>query len=811
MTDLTDPYTSAPHRVSPPRIYPGILGLVAIPLIAGGAWLAGLGGSTYYLLAGLTVAMAAALLWKGFREGAWLYAALLVATTAWAIWESGFDGWALLPRLAGPYVLGAWLLTPSIRRRTTPRKQTTLGGGRRRYSPLAFLLATTCAVALGSLLHLARPIAVDPAYQVTAPTPAESNPLVGEPLQPAGEDWSSFGGDQGGRRYSSLDKITPGNVGDLQVAWTAHVGFAQKGAKASLELTPLKVGDTVYVCTGYNDVLALDAETGALRWRFNAGIPQKGYGRCRGIVHYQVPGRIADCPERIITNTMDARLIALDARTGKPCAGFGRHGQTSLLTGMGHVPAGYYYVTSAPTLVRGKVVLGGWVSDGQYWGEPSGVIRAFDAVTGRFAWAFDMGRPNDHGEPAAGRNYTRSTPNSWAPMSADEELGLVYAPTGNATPDYYGVQRRPFDDRYSSAVVAIDAGTGAVRWSFQTTHHDLWDYDVASQPVLVDVPAGRGMRRALLQATKRGEIFMLDRVTGRPIAAVQERPVPTDGVPGERVSPTQPFSVGLPSFRGPDLTESMMWGVTPIDQMLCRIRFRQARYEGPLTPPNTRPTVKYPGTLGGIDWGGIVVDPVRQIMFVASDRVANYDTLIARDETRAMGIHPNSKLTDSVGPRYTQGGTPYGALIHPFLSPLGAPCQQPPYGMLSAVDLRSHRLLWSHPLGTARDSGPLGLRSRLPITMGTPIAGSALVTKSGLLFIGGTQERAFRALDVRTGRELWKARLPAGGQSGPITYIAPRSQRQMVLIPAGGNTAIQSGLGDSIIAYALPSVERPVR
>ena len=797
MTDIDLPV----RRSRPPRLYAALLAMIGLMLAGGGVWLAWLGGSPYYLLAGLMVSGSAILLWRGRREGIWLYAAMLVGTLGWAVWESGFDGWALSARLIAPFVLGIWLLTPWLRRRLSPAEN---GMGLNRIASLpTFAVALIVAALLGAGLHARRDVPSDPAFNVAASAPLTADPTPAAGYRPAGEDWPSYGGDPGGRHYSALADLTPANVARLTVAWTFHVGMPDKQAKGSLELAPLKIGDTVYVCTPYNDVIAIDAATGRQRWRFDAHIAQKGYGRCRGVTYYKAPIPVSDCPERIITNTVDARLIALDARTGVPCRSFGTNGVTSLLAGMGKVVPGYYYVTSAPTLVRGKVVLGGWVTDNQYWGEPSGVIRAFDAVTGRFAWAFDAGRPDDHAEPKPGTTYTPSTPNSWAPMSADETLGLIYVPTGAPTPGYYGARRRPFDDRYSSSVVALDGATGAVRWRYQTVHHDLWDYDAPSQPTLIDLPVPGGVRHGLIQATKRGDVFVLDRVTGRPLTTVTERTVPMRSVAaGERLSPTQPFSVGMPSFRGPDLSETMMWGLTPIDQMICRIRFRQARSDGPFTPPGLDPAVVYPGNLGGTDWGGVAVDPRRQIMIIPSDRVANYDRLIARNVADQRGIKPNSKVTDLDGPLMAQGGTPFAATINPFLSPLGAPCQQPPYGMLSAVSLRSHQILWTRRLGTARDSGPLGLRSMLPIPMGTPLQGGSLITASGLVFIAATQERAFRAVDLASGRTLWEVRLPAGGQATPITYRA--GGRQFVLVPAGGNTAIKSGLGDSIIAYALP-------
>ena len=618
-------------------------------------------------------------------------------------------------------------------------------------------------------------------------------------------DWRYYGNEPGGARHSALDQITPANVAELELAWSYRTGDVD----TSLQVTPLEVDDTLYLCTGGNDVIALDAATGRERWRFVSGAALSAaiLKACRGVAYYRVPGVTGSCAERIVTNTIDARLIALDATTGRRCAGFGTNGEVSLLNGMtdaqGRSLPGYYYVTSAPTIVRGRVVLGGWVSDAQYWGEPSGVIRAYDAVSGRFAWAFDMGRPDRSTEPGAGERYTPSTPNSWAPMSADEELGLVYAPTGNTTgSDYYGALRRPFDEKYSSSVVALDVETGRVRWSFQTVHHDLWDYDVAPQPVAVDLPGPTGVRRALIQATKTGEIFVLDRTNGKPLFEVAEMPVSTTGaVREEHVSPTQPASIRLPSFRGPDLDERAMWGLTPLDQLWCRIEFRKARYDGVYTPPGVTPFIQYPGILGGIEWGSVAVDAERALMIVNASRVANYARLIPRAEADAQGRQPEG-LGGHYGQR-AQQGTPYAVSNPPFLSPLGVPCQNPPFGTVSAVDLDSGRLVWSRRLGTARDSGPLGLPSMLPFPLGTPNIGGSVTTRSGLVFIGAAQDRYLRAYDIESGHELWKARLPAAALATPMTY-ASRDGRQFVVVAAGGADPRIAARSDHIVAFALP-------
>ena len=414
-----------------------------------------------------------------------------------------------------------------------------------------------------------------------------------------------------------------------------------------------------------------------------------------------------------------------------------------------------------------------------------------------------MGRPERIGEPAPGETYTPGTPNSWSVMSADEELGLVYAPMGNATPDYTGLHRTPEMDTYASSVVALDAETGRPRWHFQTTHHDVWDYDVPAQPVLVDLADGRP---ALLQPTKRGELFMLDRRTGEPIARVVERKVATGVAEEGRGSPTQPFSVGLPSFAGPRPSEERMWGFALLDQAWCRLKFRQARFDGAMTPLETeRPSIIWPGSLGGNNWGSIAVDPVRRIAFVNSSHVINYNQLIAREQADAIGLAPVARPSfENVAGPVAQAGTPYAASVSPFLSPLVAPCTQPPYGLVSAVDLDSGRLLWQKPFGTARDSGPLTLPVGLPIPMGVPNIGGAVVTGGGLAFIGATQEHMIRAYDLATGEELWHGRLPAGGNATPMTYWSEKSGRQFVVIAAGGHGGILSGSSDTLVAYALP-------
>lgn len=771
-----------------------MLAALLVLLSAGLVWLGGqlllAGGTPYYLIAAAALAVTAWLLWRQSARALTVFGALWAGTLAWAVWEAGLDGWALAGRLGLLTAIGLWLLTPWVRRSL---------GAPGFSGPSRALLVLAAAGLVGGAAWIF--------WNDRIVGGADLSQLAGGPADPAAADWMHWGNARGGNRFSPLTQITPANVGALRQVWSYSLGKEPGGAPAPFEATPLKVRDRLYFCTGYNDIVALDAETGTQAWRFAARANTEGiFGQtCRGVTYYRVPDAAADaaCAERIYTATIDSRLLAVDARTGRACPGFGANGAVDLLRGMSAAPQGYYHVTSPPTEIAGKLVVGGWVTDGQTTGEPSGVIRAFDAVTGRLAWAWDIGRPDRTGEPGPGETYTPGTPNSWSVMSADPALGLVYVPMGNATPDYYGAHRTPEMERYASAVVALDAATGRPRWHFQTTHHDLWDYDVASQPVLFDLADGRP---ALLQPTKRGELFLLDRRTGQPISPVVEKPVPVSNAVGERSSPTQPFSVGLPSFRGTRPSEKTMWGVALLDQAWCRLRFRQARFDGPMTPVEAeRPTVTWPGSLGGHNWGSVAIDPVRRIALVNSSHVVTYSQLIPRRKADAIGLRPVAKPSyENVAGPVAQAGTPYAVSVAPFLSPLVAPCTQPPYGLISAVDLTTRKLLWQKPFGTMRDSGPLLLRTGLPIPMGVPNIGGGVVTASGLAFIGATQEHMLRAYDLRTGRELWKGRLPAGGNANPMSYWSDRSGRQFVVIAAGGHGGILSGYSDKLIAYALP-------
>jgi quinate dehydrogenase (quinone) len=787
-------------RRRPPYIFATILFLIAVGYLYGGIKLIAVGGSFYYALAGAAIGAAAVLLWLRNKVAPRVYAALLLATIAWAFYEVGANTWAMLPRVVFLAAVGLWFLTPWLRRSLySPTTPPPLFGNR----PVLGTMAVVATAAVAVLAWSARtPVTAMP-ERAAVPRAAQAT------LDMPDGEWHQYGRTTHATRYARLDQITPANVGKLEKLWHKRTNRPN-----AFKATPIQVGDLLYICTAFNFVQALDAETGELVWEFDSKstAAKRGFTyNCRGVSYFRTPREhIGDCPERLIMGTTDARMFALDAKTGVRCQSFGDNGEISLLPGMGEVKPGYYYVTSPLTIARGLAIVGGWVVDNIEVNEPSGVVRAFDATTGKFVWAWDMGRPGVNTEPAEGEWYTRGTPNMWSMSSYDDKLGLVYLPLGNATPDYFGGHRTEVMEKYSSSIVALDVADGSVRWSFQTVHHDIWDYDVPSQPALVDLPQADGtVIPAVAQATKRGEIFLLDRRDGKPVADVQEKPVPQGAVAGDYTAPTQPISVGMPSFRE-DWSEAKMWGITPFDQMWCRIQFKKLRYEGHFTPPSTTGTLQFPGNAGGFNWGSLAIDEDRQLLIAHPLIMGNRLQLYPRDQ-----IKPGVRVSP-------QNGTPYGATTAAFLSPLGVPCHQPPYGRLAVIDLQTRQTLWDRPIGTTNEIGPWGTRFRIPLPMGVPIQAGAVVTKGGLIFIGGTMDRYFRAFDVATGKELWRDYLPASAQATPMTYMSPKTKRQIVVLTVpneqrgfsrrapprtGGQTESeepQDPQGGHIIAYALP-------
>jgi len=775
--------------------------LVAIALIVGGAWLRALGGSGYYFLAGIGLFVTGILLWKRRIEGAYLYLLIFLATLIWAWWEVGADGWALVPRVVGPAVL--LVLTMAV----TPTLRLN------RYVP-AVITASLCL--LGVTVAMFVVPSVGTAHATVAaglqPTTAMQDP---SPLQ-TGADWPAYGGSYSARRYSPLKQITRENVASLEQVWEFHTGdLPNDKTKATYgaENTPLKIGDTLYVCTPKNLVIAVDATTGKQRWRFDPVVPNENIpytAACRGVSYFVVPNAdpTEPCATRIVEGTLDARLIEIDAKTGERCKQFGHGGQVSTAIGIGRHDPGMYSITSAPTIVRGIIVTGHQVLDGQKRNAPSGVILGYDAITGELKWAWDMLKPDGPATPPNGETYSRGTPNMWTTASGDEQLGLVYLPLGISAVDYWSGTRSEGEKQFATSLVAIDVTTGKPVWHFQTVHNDVWDYDLGSTATLVDFPTKAGSVPALVLPSKRGDIFILDRKTGQPLVGVEERPVPQGGVEPNQRSATQPFSL-YHTLAKRNLTEKDMWGMSPIDQMICRIEFRRAKYDGIFTPPTSNPHyIEYPGYNGGSDWGGVAVDPTRGIIVANYNDMPNYNRLVPRKEADSLGWTPRDQTRGRIGgvegAGDPQAGSPYAINVNAGwrLPGTGLLCKQPPYGGIRAIELKSGKTLWDRPLGEARTNGPFSIPSLLPITIGTPNNGGSVVTASGLIFIAAATDNLIRAIDIETGKVLWTHKLPAGGQATPITYEA--NGRQYVVIMAGGHHFMETPIGDDVVAFALP-------
>lgn len=768
-----------------------VLLLVGLYLVYAGWQLIALGGSPYYLPAGLVLLAVAVLLLRLDPRAATLYAAFFVVTAAWSVWEAGLAFWPLAARLGMFAVLGLLLalcVAFMPRAREVPRTR-----------HIAFGVASVTAIALAAAF-------VTALFPIWIVKPGQA-PQAAADYNPANEpkDSVGFGRTASGEQFSPDAQITKDNVNKLQVAWTLRTGDISADGREN-QNTPLQIGNTLYPCTQTGQVFAVRATTGEKLWHFDPKVTPAStanWMRCRSLAYYEVPGLADDAPgkRRLYLTTGDMRLIALDATTGTPVQAFGRDGTVFLAKGMGQVIPGFYNPTSGPLLAGTNLIVGGWVMDNQSADEPSGVVRAFSATTGDLAWAWDVGRPGKTGEPQDGESYTRSTPNMWATPSYDAELGMVYLPTGNGTPDLFGGERSAATDRVSTSVVALDATTGQERWTFQLVHHDVWDYDLPSKPVLYDAPDGKGGRiPALVQAGKNGQIYVLDRRTGKPITAVEERPVPTGGVPGERLSPTQPYSAGMPSMRDAVLTEATMWGITPIDQLNCRVQFKGLHYEGDYTPPKMDWYLESPSWYGTTNWGGQSIDKQHDIMIVNDMRIMMKGRLLSRE---TADVRLAGKKSAGVGGVIPMFKTPYGAERGMVQSFLGVPCTNPPFGTMAAVDMTTKQVLWHRSLGTPEQFGPLGVKTRLPIELGMPTLGGAVTTGSGLVFFSATSDYYLRALDVKTGEVIWKIPLPVGGGSTPLVFTSPENGKQYVSVTASGSRSAPDH-GDYIIAYALP-------
>ncbi len=619
-------------------------------------------------------------------------------------------------------------------------------------------------------------------------------------------DWPSYGRDAGGSHYSPLSQINRNNVKQLRADWTyrtGHVAEADRAAETiQFEATPIMVAGTLYLSTPFNRVIALDPQTGTERWTFDPkldlSIPYAEGFTSRGVSTWLDRTRAADepCRRRIFVATNDGRLIALDSVTGKTCADFGKDGQIELTRGVGSIRPGEYHFTSPPAIAGDLVVVGSTIDDALRADAPSGVVRAFDARTGIQRWSWNP-IPHEQTDPAwktwkAGSAARTGAANVWSVISVDARRNLVFLPTSCPSPDFYGGERRG-DNLYSNSVVALYASTGKIAWYFQVVHHDVWDYDVPAQPVLINVRRGRREIPAVVVATKMGHIFVLNRETGKPLFPVEERPVPQGAAPGEELSPTQPFPVLPPPLDPETLTAKDGWGITEDDRRWCRERIQSLRSEGIFTPPSLQGSVIYPGIIGGVAWGGISVDPKHSIVIANTNRFPFIITLIPRDRYVAeKKANPNADITP-------QTGTPYAMRREILRTRKGVLCNPPPWGVLSAVDLSSGKVRWQVPLGTIPSLAPVPGSS----AWGSPNLGGSIVTAGGLVFIAATMDQYLRAFDIETGQELWKGALPAGGQATPMTYRG-KDGKQYVVIVAGGHGRLGTTLGDYVIAFALP-------
>ena len=791
-------YGPRPMRITLTAVVVLLLGAL---MAVGGGYLAMLGGSWYYLLAGIGLLGVAGLLFARRRAAIWLYAVLLLATLAWTLYEVSFDWWQLAPRIDLWCILGLWLILPFVNRYVGDR--------------LVWRDGASGLLGLGLLAG-----ALIAGYSLTQDYHSITGEFSDAQMQgsnPEGQagrvasEWKAYGGSDRGDRYSTADLITPDNVGKLKKAWEFHTGdLSGEGdpGEITYQVTPLKVGDNLFICTPHSIAMAVDADSGEERWRFDPSINRDAeyyqHMTCRGLAFHDANAYgpaatapsdqpVARCARRLFLPTNDGTLVALDVEDGKPCEDFGNAGVVDLKAGLGEDALGVYLPTSPPVVTEKLVIVGGSITDNGAVDSPGGVIRAYDVSSGELVWNFDPGNPDATEPLPPGETYVRSTPNSWTIATADESLGLVYIPTGNQTPDQWAQPRTPESERFTDTLVALDLATGQVRWEFQTVHHDLWDRDLPSQPTLVDIEGPQGQVPAIIQPTKRGDLYILDRRTGEPIVPVEEMPVPQGTDYGEFTAPTQPASAVSYAPQEP-LRERDMWGGTPLDQMMCRIQFRKLRYEGDFTPPSEQGSLIYPGNVGTFNWPSVAVDPSRQLLFGAPNYLAFISTMVKRSEVDSdertgggeTGLQPNL-------------GAPYMVRLEPFMSVVGLPCQTPPWGFVTALDLRSMKKVWMHKNGTSRDSAPLGI----PFPVGTPALGGPIVTAGGVAFMSGTLDYYLRAYDLQNGKELWKGRLPAGGQATPMTYVSEKTGKQYVVQMAGGHGSFGTKLGDSLIAWTL--------
>ncbi|WP_288422490.1 membrane-bound PQQ-dependent dehydrogenase, glucose/quinate/shikimate family [uncultured Pantoea sp.] len=777
-----------------------VLAILGVALLYMGGKLLMMGGSAFYALMAVGLLITAILLFRNQRSALSLYAVLMWITLAWMIWEVGFDKWQWIPRGDLFGVIGLWLAMPWV---VKPLYQ-----GQRRFHGL---LGSTVAIMIVLVIGLCF---YDPLPQAGTITNArEQNSEQG-----ANADWTAYGGTADGLRFSALNQITKENVRNLEVAWTYHTGDLRQDNDATeytFEATPLKANGMLYFCTPHNEVHALDPQSGAVKWKYTPAKDRsylQQHQTCRGVSYYagapvaaqDTAATPAMCRKRIFNATTDARLIALDADSGKPCADFGNNGVVDLHANMGEVRPHALMQTAAPLVAGNLVIVGGSVMDNGFnSGNPSGVIRAYDVQSGRLVWNFDPANPQNTAPIAAGQTYPQDTPVAWGTLSADLKNGLVYVPFGNASPDELGIERdaNSNTEKFRDALVALDLQTGAFKWRYQSSHHDLWDRDNPSQPSLVDIDYQGQKQPVVILPTKTGNLFVLNRLTGQPVYPINDVKVSTEGgVPGEKFAATQPVS--SLNFIPQPLTEKSMWGITPFDQMACRMDFRSLRYDGnPWTPATEGGSLVFPGNIGVFNWGSVAVDPQRQMLIAAPVRLAYKYNLIKRTPATAT-----ERLFTKDGQPYWNENFhgDYAIHIQQLASGLGIPCIAPPWGRMVGVDLKTGKTEWLRRVGTTKNLKTSFLPGRFPIgfPMGMVAHGGPLLTAGDLVFHGATADNFIRAYDSTTGELLWQQELSAGAQATPSTYMGSDG-KQYVVIAAGGHGSLGTKAGDSVVAFRL--------
>lgn len=787
-----------------------VIAIVGLAMLYMGGQLLMIGGSPFYAIMAIGLLITAVAMFKNKKIALTIYAILMWIVLAWMIFEVGFDKWQWIPRGDLIGLIGVWLALPWVVR---PLSKAQNPANPAKFHPF---LGTTVIIMIAIVIGL----------MFYDPYPKEgniTNQRAPAETDVAGNDWAAYGGTNNGARFSNLKQITTDNVSNLEVAWTYHTGDLRDAKDASeytFEATPLKVNNSIYFCTPHNEVHALNPETGALKWKYE---PTKDrsylqqHQTCRGVSYYEAPEAAATnavqpaavanspavCRKRIFNAANDAKLLALDADTGKLCADFGNNGVVDLRANMGEIRPHALMQTAAPLVAGNLVIVGGSVMDNGFnAGNPSGVIRAYDVITGRLVWNFDPANPENTQPIAAGQTYPQDTPVAWATLSADIKNGLVYVPFGNASPDELGIERdaNSNTEKFRDTLVALDLKTGQFKWRFQSSKHDLWDRDNPSQPSLVDIDYQGKKQPVVILPTKTGNLFVLNRLTGEAVYPINQVDVSTKGIAGEKYSPTQPVSAL--NFLPDPINEKSMWGLTPFDQMACRIDFKSLRYDGnPWTPATEGGSIIFPGNIGVFNWGSVTVDPQRQILIASPVRLAYKYNLIKRTpETATQRL-------------FTKDGTPYwnenfdgdyAIHIQQLSSSLGIPCIAPPWGRMVGVDLKTGKTEWLRRVGTTKNLKTSFLPGRFPIgfPMGMVAHGGPLTTAGDLVFHGATADNFFRAYDISTGKLLWETELPAGGQATPSTYMGA-DNKQYVVIAAGGHGSLGTKEGDAVVAYRL--------